>query len=353
MEKSIYTSGIFDLMHCGHVETLNRIQNLYPDHLFIIGVSTDEYAKSFKRVPYQTLDERMNSIRTIYPDAVVIEDPLLDYKDYYKEEFYEDLKIEFHIQGSSFPENPRCYDYITRKGRFVEIGRSDLMSTSKIISRIMRSDLKDLGGVSNNNYLTNNMVVKKLKFGIKENYDRIYNQLVEKGLFGITRYFRDGDVIFLPYIEGEVKEQDLDKIYDVIKSIQNCGLGVDNTLLDLFESYEFEVPTEYEHYFSDMDTFCHGDTVYVNFVNHKGDIIPIDWEYACMGVENWDMACYIVSLYIYDKMTIEQIRDKVKSCPELADMIVIVALYWLQWSRYSNERYFRSELTYLSKNLIK
>jgi len=53
----IYTYGVFDLLHYGHIRSLKQAKKL-GDKL-IVGVFTDEVAESFKRKPVLTSQERM------------------------------------------------------------------------------------------------------------------------------------------------------------------------------------------------------------------------------------------------------------------------------------------------------
>lgn len=54
---TVYSYGVFDLMHFGHLRLLKKAAGL-GDKL-IIGVFTDKVAESFKRKPIMTLKERM------------------------------------------------------------------------------------------------------------------------------------------------------------------------------------------------------------------------------------------------------------------------------------------------------
>ena len=49
MSITVYTSGVFDLLHAGHVEALRRARE-QGDEL-IVGVLSDADAASYKRVP--------------------------------------------------------------------------------------------------------------------------------------------------------------------------------------------------------------------------------------------------------------------------------------------------------------
>ena len=56
MGKVVYTYGVFDLFHSGHVQLLKKAKKL-GDHL-IVGLFTDEVATGFKRAPVITYEHR-------------------------------------------------------------------------------------------------------------------------------------------------------------------------------------------------------------------------------------------------------------------------------------------------------
>ena len=61
--KIIYTWGVFDLLHVGHIKLLEDAKAL-GDYL-IVGVFTDEVAKSFKRKPIIPFKQRIKMLRAL------------------------------------------------------------------------------------------------------------------------------------------------------------------------------------------------------------------------------------------------------------------------------------------------
>ncbi len=59
----VYTAGVFDLFHAGHMESIMKILDCFPEQELLIGVATDKYTKFFKRTPFQTQSERLHSAR--------------------------------------------------------------------------------------------------------------------------------------------------------------------------------------------------------------------------------------------------------------------------------------------------
>ena len=71
--KRVFTFGVFDLLHYGHINALKKAKRL-GDHL-VVGVFSDEIAESFKRKPILTAVERAINIEALgIADTVFILD---------------------------------------------------------------------------------------------------------------------------------------------------------------------------------------------------------------------------------------------------------------------------------------
>lgn len=71
----VYTYGVFDLFHRGHVELLREAKALGDE--LIVGVLTDKVAKSFKREPVIPLKDRMYVVEHCrFVDKVVVQKKL-------------------------------------------------------------------------------------------------------------------------------------------------------------------------------------------------------------------------------------------------------------------------------------
>ncbi len=80
--KTGYTTGVFDLLHVGHIRLLKRARNLC-DHL-IIGVASDDLCRvRKKKTPVQNEHERMEIVSSIrYADQVVLQNEFNNIKDH-------------------------------------------------------------------------------------------------------------------------------------------------------------------------------------------------------------------------------------------------------------------------------
>ena len=74
----IYTDGIFDIFHRGHLEFLNNIKLKYPECQLIIGIINDEDSKKYKRKPIYNEDDRYEIIKNLKcVDQIIKDAPLI------------------------------------------------------------------------------------------------------------------------------------------------------------------------------------------------------------------------------------------------------------------------------------
>ena len=357
----VFTAGVFDLFHAGHMESIVKILDKFPDRHLIIGVASDVYTESFKRTPVQNLNERINTIKTIFGTnkrVTVIEDPLKTYTESYTAQFYDEYNITDHCQGADFDENPKCYEYIKSKNGFHVMGRSSLMSTTELINKLTPSHVTKLGGDTNLNLRLGNIVIKKIVHGSVSFIDDAYTKLLEKKLFGVTSYQRFDDLVFIPIIDGNVTpEITVQEILDLSEQIRTSGLKPIISIMDVFKKYDFYPDKElYAPLLNDINYVSHGDMAYVNIIKGHGILTPIDWEFLCYSVRYWDLGCFLASLYIWKHNSLEQILEKLLTVPDkklamLATMLLCD--YWIAWSISTKYDFFSKELKELRGFLAK
>lgn len=128
-KKRVYTYGVFDLLHTGHIKLLEQAKALGDE--LIVGVFTDEVAEGFKRKPIIPLEERykmLQSLRVV--DRVYIQD------QFSPQERIDFLKpdIVAKARGAGWedtaPEYENCESILLKY--------TDGVSTSDIIRRIRR-----------------------------------------------------------------------------------------------------------------------------------------------------------------------------------------------------------------------
>lgn len=362
---NVYTAGVFDLFHAGHMESIMKIIDAFPSRKLIIGVATDKYTKSFKRTPYQTQAERMHTIKTVFAshkNVEVIEDPLESVECSYEKWFYDKYGITDHCQGTDFDENPQCYAYIKSINGFHIMGRSTLMSTTELINKLTPTRVIKLEGDTNRNYRLGNILIKHIVHGDVNCVDYAYEQLLKYSLFGVTSYQRFGNLVFLPYIEGNVSPNiSFKQITKLMQEIKSSPLKPNISLLDLFDMYDFKPDMEFYTDILDenmLQYVCHGDLAYTNVVKNQTGIYPIDWEFLLYGTRYWDLGCYIASVFIYNYVDCRTILDEINELDdslEIKKNTMLLCDYWIQWSVACKQDYFSNELkmlrAYLAANL--
>lgn len=362
---NVFTAGVFDLFHAGHMESIMKILTKFPDRKLIIGVASDEYTKSFKRLPIQKQADRIHTIKSVFasnPNVEVIKDPLKTYTDNYEKWFYDKYNITDHCQGTDFDENPKVYEYIKSINGFHIMGRSKLMSTTQLINTLTPNEVIKLGGDTNKNYRIGNIVIKQILYGSTKFIDEAYKQLLKKQKFGITNYVRYDDLVFLPYIEGNITpEISMPELSKLIDDINNSELKPSMTILDIFGFYNYVPDKEvYGTILRDIHYVSHGDLAYVNIVKGQLGIFPIDWENLCYSIKNWDSAPFFASLYIWKHDDFESLCKKMSEFAELRNVTfenisIILRLlcdYWIQWSIYTGSDFYSKELKELKHLLL-
>ena len=132
--KIIYTDGIFDIFHRGHLEYIKTCKNLYKDVYLIVGIVNDQDATNYKRKPIFTEEDRYSIIESlIYVDKIIKNAPLI-----VTPEFIKDNNIDYvvHSFSNHVDSSNQNLFYSQIMDKFIEIGYYSGISTTDIISRI-------------------------------------------------------------------------------------------------------------------------------------------------------------------------------------------------------------------------
>lgn len=63
-----YLPGVFDLLHHGHINIINK--TIQASDMTVIGIHTDEFVAHYKRRPVQTQDERLEAVKNYFGTKV-------------------------------------------------------------------------------------------------------------------------------------------------------------------------------------------------------------------------------------------------------------------------------------------
>ncbi|KAF2002736.1 cholinephosphate cytidylyltransferas-like protein [Amniculicola lignicola CBS 123094] len=135
----VYADGVFDLFHLGHMRQLQQAKTAFPDTYLIVGVTGDKETHRRKGLTVLSAKERAESVRHCKWVDEVVEDCPWVISD--APEFIEKYKIDY-VAHDDIPygadEGDDIYAPIKEKGMFLVTQRTEGLSTTGIITKIVR-----------------------------------------------------------------------------------------------------------------------------------------------------------------------------------------------------------------------
>ncbi|KAF7831604.1 choline-phosphate cytidylyltransferase 2-like [Senna tora] len=135
----VYADGIYDLFHFGHARSLEQAKISFPNTYLLVGCCNDEVTHKYKGKTVMTEAERYESLRHCkWVDEVIPDAPWV-----MTQEFLDKHKIDF-VAHDSLPyadasgAGNDVYEFVKSIGKFKETKRTEGISTSDIIMRIVK-----------------------------------------------------------------------------------------------------------------------------------------------------------------------------------------------------------------------
>ena len=132
----IYTDGIFDCFHYGHARVLEQCKKFFPNVYLVVGVCRDEDTKEEKGHTIMSLKERMECVKHCkWVDEVVVGPWICSL------EFLDSINCKYIAHDPEpypFNDIPDLYGPFKESGRFLPTKRTEGISTTDIIERVLR-----------------------------------------------------------------------------------------------------------------------------------------------------------------------------------------------------------------------
>ncbi|CAI9787112.1 unnamed protein product [Fraxinus pennsylvanica] len=184
----VYADGIYDLFHFGHARSLEQAKKSFPNTYLLVGCCSDEITHMYKGKTVMTESERYESLRHCkWVDEVIPDSPWV-----INQEFLDKHQIDY-VAHDSLPyadasgAGKDVYEFVKAVGRFKETKRTEGISTSDIIMRIVKDynqyvmrnldrgySRKELNvSYVKEKRLRVNMRLKKLQEKVKEHQEKV------------------------------------------------------------------------------------------------------------------------------------------------------------------------------------
>ncbi|CAO3689949.1 unnamed protein product [Umbelopsis ramanniana] len=133
----IYCDGIYDLFHFGHAKALEQAKKAFPDVYLLVGVCSDAETHKRKGKTVMTDLERYEAVRHCkWVDEVVTNAPWT-----VTQQFLDEHQIDYVAHDADpyqSKESGDVYAFVKEQGKFLPTKRTEGISTSDLITRIVR-----------------------------------------------------------------------------------------------------------------------------------------------------------------------------------------------------------------------
>jgi choline-phosphate cytidylyltransferase len=133
----VYADGVFDMFHLGHMRQLEQAKKAFPNTTLVVGVTGDKETHLRKGLTVMSAQERSETVRHCkWVDEVIEDCPWI-----VTPEFLEQHNLDY-VAHDDLPygadEGDDIYEPIKAAGKFLVTQRTEGVSTTGIITRIVR-----------------------------------------------------------------------------------------------------------------------------------------------------------------------------------------------------------------------
>ncbi|XP_020094847.1 choline-phosphate cytidylyltransferase 2-like [Ananas comosus] len=193
----VYADGIFDLFHFGHARALEQAKKLFPNTYLLVGCCNDEITHMYKGKTVMTESERYESLRHCkWVDEVIPDAPWVLTKEFLDKHQIDYVAHDALPYADTSGAGNDVYEFVKSIGKFKETNRTEGISTSDIIMRILKDynqyvmrnlargyTRKDLGvSYVKEKQLRVNMKINKLRETVKAHQQKLHTVAKTAGM---------------------------------------------------------------------------------------------------------------------------------------------------------------------------
>ena len=137
----VYLDGCFDLAHYGHANALRQAAACGDE--LVVGICSDAEIERNKGPPVLTLEEREGVIRANKWVTEVISGTPYELSEEFLETLFTEHRVDFILHGDDpclLPDGSDAYAAVKAAGRFKTIKRTEGVSTTDIVGRMLLSE---------------------------------------------------------------------------------------------------------------------------------------------------------------------------------------------------------------------
>ena len=133
-KKLVFTNGVFDVLHAGHVRYLEYARSL--GDLLIVGMNSDHSVKSLGKGPNRPINPLEDRMEVL--EALRAVDGVVPFEEHTPERLIELLRPEIHVKGGDYSRDslPEARIVDAYGGQIVIVPLVPGRSSTRIIERI-------------------------------------------------------------------------------------------------------------------------------------------------------------------------------------------------------------------------